>query len=269
MSLPSPALTASDYECYASLSLDTSRGLKQSFNEWTLRRFSPAEFLEPDDAAPDTLFEYNSQCPCKLVHPSQEVCSFISTRTVGLTEFSLNKIYDVIDQDGIHQRCIFALHADGGCSNNGLSNARASYGVAGIDGAWYESCGLLPKSEPQTSQRAELYAAKIAFEAVEKIMMRRSPKHEWCCTTVVIMMDSNYVVEGLCSWIRKWRRNGFRNSNGGSVVNADLFNELDAKVKWFWDKHGLRIAFWHIPRQHNKRADYLADKALREKGYIR
>jgi ribonuclease HI len=47
---------------------------------------------------------------------------------------------------------------------------------------------------------------------------------------VWVSSDSQYVRKGILEWIRKWKRNGWRNSKKQGVANATLWRELDAEI---------------------------------------
>ncbi|KAI9333696.1 hypothetical protein BDR26DRAFT_868035 [Obelidium mucronatum] len=203
------------------------------FDDLKIRCFSPAELGLIPSASPASVFDYSKEYFLKSV------------------------------SSGPHS--YIGLHADGGCSLNGKQGARASFGVAGVINAPYSRKGLLPMKQAQTNQRAELFAAKQALELIaEELYDELDDPTE---TTFIIVMDSEYVVKGLCDWMRKWRQNGFKSAKGTPVVNGDLFAELDSKLLEFWNKKGLRVAFWHVLRAENKIADSLASAALRDAGF--
>ena len=45
---------------------------------------------------------------------------------------------------------------------------------------------------------------------------------------VDLYLDSQYVKQGIESWIHAWKRNGWRTSDRKPVKNAELWRELDA-----------------------------------------
>jgi ribonuclease HI len=101
-----------------------------------------------------------------------------------------------------------------------------------------------------TNNRMELTAAVRGLEALK----------EPC--DVEIVTDSQYVRNGITSWIHNWKRNGWRTSTKTPVVNRDLWEELDAQaanhhVRWSWTKG-------HASHEDNNRADELATRAARE-----
>src|SRR5262245_51078436 len=43
---------------------------------------------------------------------------------------------------------------------------------------------------------------------------------------VIVYTDSTYLIQGITQWVFGWRRNGWRTSSGGDVVNRDLWERL-------------------------------------------
>ena len=78
-----------------------------------------------------------------------------------------------------------------------------------------------------TNNQMELLAAIKAIESVK----------ETC--EIDLYTDSKYVKQGITEWIFKWKTNGFKNSKKKTVINADLWVQLDDltnkhKINWFW-----------------------------------
>ncbi len=95
-----------------------------------------------------------------------------------------------------------------------------------------------------TNNRMELMAAISALQALKR------PCH------VVIHTDSQYVRNGVTSWMATWKRNGWRTADKSAVKNEDLWRQLDAareshKIDWRWVKG-------HAGNAMNERADELA-----------
>ncbi|MEM6759314.1 MAG: ribonuclease HI [Pseudomonadota bacterium] len=95
-----------------------------------------------------------------------------------------------------------------------------------------------------TNNQMELMAAIMALETLER------------SATLTIVTDSNYVKNGITSWIHGWKRNGWKNAAKKPVANADLWQRLDAaqarhSVTWTWVKG-------HAGHAENERADELA-----------
>ncbi len=72
-----------------------------------------------------------------------------------------------------------------------------------------------------TNNRMELRAVIASLEETE----RRAPG-----APVVVNTDSQYVKNGIGSWMAKWKHNGWRTSDKKPVKNKDLWEELDAVV---------------------------------------
>ena len=103
---------------------------------------------------------------------------------------------------------------------------------------------------PTTNNRMELMAAISALEALKKPAL------------VDLTTDSQYVRQGITSWIHNWKKNGWRTADKKPVKNADLWQRLDAalkthKIHWHWIKG-------HAGHAENERADQLARDGLAE-----
>jgi ribonuclease HI len=74
--------------------------------------------------------------------------------------------------------------------------------------------------------------------------------------------DSQYVKNGIESWIHGWKKNGWKTADRKPVKNAELWRELEAQAA----RHSIR---WHWVRGHNghsgnDRADALANQGVAE-----
>ena len=106
-------------------------------------------------------------------------------------------------------------------------------------------------SEPQTTNnRMELRAAIEGLRALK----------EDCI--VEVTTDSEYVKNGITSWIHGWKRKGWMTAAKKPVINQDLWKALDEQVArhqttWVWTKG-------HATHVDNNRCDELASRAARE-----
>ena len=108
---------------------------------------------------------------------------------------------------------------------------------------------LLSGSEAHTTNnRMELMAAIAGLEA----LTRDSVVH--------LTTDSQYVRQGITSWIAGWKRNGWKTAAKKPVKNQDLWERLDNalathSVEWFWVKG-------HSGHPENERVDQAANDAI-------
>jgi ribonuclease HI len=135
------------------------------------------------------------------------------------------------------------IHTDGACKGN------PGPGGWGALLAWGDHEKELFGGEAHTTNnRMELTAVIRALESLKR----------GC--DVEIYTDSQYVKNGIESWIHGWKRNGWKTSDRKPVKNADLWRELDELSV----RHGIR---WHWVKGHNnhagnERADALANRGV-------
>jgi ribonuclease HI len=80
--------------------------------------------------------------------------------------------------------------------------------------------------------------------------------------SVEIVTDSEYVKNGITSWINGWKKNGWKTAGKKPVTNQDLWMLLDELVNahtatWTWTKG-------HARHEDNNRCDELASDAARD-----
>ena len=78
--------------------------------------------------------------------------------------------------------------------------------------------------------------------------------------SVDLHTDSQYVKNGVQSWIHGWKRNGWRTADKKPVKNVELWQALDEATKrheiaWHWVKG-------HAGDELNERADELAREGM-------
>jgi ribonuclease HI len=132
---------------------------------------------------------------------------------------------------------------DGACSGNpgpGGWGAILTYGSHEK-----ELCGGEAET---TNNRMELMAAIQVLEALT------------ADCEVELHTDSQYLRNGITSWINRWKQNGWRTADRKTVKNAELWQRLDAaaqrhKIDWRWVKG-------HAGNSMNERADELARRGM-------
>ena len=108
---------------------------------------------------------------------------------------------------------------------------------------------MLSGAEPATTNnRMELMAAIEALRAVTRPSQIR------------ITTDSQYVRQGVTSWVTRWKANGWRTSARQPVKNQDLWICLDDvarahEIEWCWVKG-------HSGHIENERVDAGANQAI-------
>ncbi len=137
------------------------------------------------------------------------------------------------------------IHTDGACSGNPGPGGWAAILAFGDHEKELKGGELLT-----TNNRMELMAAIAALEALKRPCR------------VDLHTDSQYLRNGITSWITKWKQNGWRTADKKPVKNADLWRRLDTALS----NHEIR---WHWVRGHsghdiNERADALARHAIAE-----
>src|SRR5690606_37917686 len=135
------------------------------------------------------------------------------------------------------------IFTDGACSGNpgpGGWGALLEY-----DGHYKEIKGGAAMT---TNNQMELTAAIEALET-----LKRPCKVE-------MHTDSQYVKNGINSWIAGWKRNGWKTADKKPVKNVELWQALDEAVRkhevtWHWVKG-------HAGNRLNERADQLANEGM-------
>ena len=135
------------------------------------------------------------------------------------------------------------VYTDGACKGN---PGPGGWGALLIAGAREKE--LFGGEGATTNNRMELTAVIRALEALT------------LPSDVELHTDSQYVKNGIESWIHGWKRNGWKTSDRKPVKNAELWRELDAqaarhRVRWHWVKG-------HADNVGNLRADALANRGV-------
>jgi len=135
------------------------------------------------------------------------------------------------------------VYTDGACKGNPGPGGWGALLVA--DGREQEIYG---GERDTTNNKMELTAVIRALESLD------APSE------VDLHTDSQYVKQGIETWIHNWKRNGWKTSDKKSVKNAELWRELEAqaarhRVRWHWVKG-------HADNAGNLRADALANRGV-------
>jgi ribonuclease HI len=136
------------------------------------------------------------------------------------------------------------IYTDGACSGNPGPGGWGA--VLRWRGRRREVSGFEPAT---TNNRMELRAAIGALEALKRPMAVR------------MFTDSDYLRQGITTWLPVWKKRGWRTADKKPVKNQDLWQRLEQAL----ERHRVE---WHWVRGHsgdpdNERADQLARSALR------
>ena len=79
-------------------------------------------------------------------------------------------------------------------------------------------------------------------------------------SSIIVTSDSQYLIKGMTAWLKSWKAKAWKKADGKSVLNKDLWMELDAEagkrsIEWEWIKG-------HAGHPENERCDQLARKAI-------
>jgi ribonuclease HI len=137
------------------------------------------------------------------------------------------------------------IYSDGACKGNP--------GPGGW-GAWLRSGDHLKElwgGDPATTNnRMELTAVIEAFASLKRTCQ------------IDLYTDSEYVKNGITTWIHGWKRRGWKTADGKPVKNVELWQRLEALTK-------LHHVEWHWVKGHagdpgNEKADELANRGVAE-----
>ena len=131
------------------------------------------------------------------------------------------------------------IWTDGSCLGNPGPGGWAF--VATDDKNVAERCG---GEKDTTNNRMELMAVIRALTAAHR--------HK----SVEIHTDSQYVKNGMQTWMKNWKKNNWRTADKKPVKNQDLWQQLDelaqtTKIHWVWVRG-------HNGEEFNERCDELA-----------
>ncbi len=140
---------------------------------------------------------------------------------------------------------VVEIFTDGACSGN---PGPGGWGAILRFGAVEKE--LNGSEEHTTNNRMELMAAIRGIEAVKRPC------------EIHLHTDSEYLRQGITTWIHSWKKRGWKTADKKPVKNQDLWERLDEaiathQVKWHWVKG-------HSGHAENERADELARLAIRQ-----
>lgn len=137
------------------------------------------------------------------------------------------------------------IYTDGACKGNpGPGGWGALLRTAGHEKE------LFGGERETTNNRMELQAVISALNALTRPC------------AIILHTDSQYVKNGITTWIHGWKKNGWKTADKKPVKNADLWLLLDEaqkrhQIDWRWVKG-------HAGHEFNERADQLANRGVEQ-----
>ncbi|MDZ4669285.1 MAG: ribonuclease HI [Phototrophicales bacterium] len=138
------------------------------------------------------------------------------------------------------------IYSDGGCSPNpgfGAWAALLMFKRESGEVAKKEISGYNPDT---TNNQMELTAA------IESLESLKTP------CEVMFYTDSEYLKNGITTWMKSWIKNGWRTANKQPVKNKELWQRLDEAtqrhtISWHWTRG-------HAGDKYNEQVDVLVNK---------
>ena len=140
------------------------------------------------------------------------------------------------------------IYTDGGCHGN---PGPGGWGAVIIDGNDVHTVSGGEKNT--TNNRMELMAAIKSLQTIVS-------NEQWKSEEINVFSDSQYVKNGITSWIKNWKKNGWKTAAKKPVLNQDLWMQLDElynalNVNWQWVKG-------HAGVKYNEMCDQLCQTEI-------
>lgn len=149
----------------------------------------------------------------------------------------------MVDFKKLQEKLRFTIYSDGSC----LSNPGPGGYAAIIQNERTSEEVLVSGSSPNTTNnRMELMSIICALDHIPD------------GSVVNVYSDSKYAVDGIESWLKNWKRNGWKTSTGKDVKNKDLWQMLDSLIC-----KNIVICHWikgHADNEFNNECDRIARK---------
>lgn len=145
---------------------------------------------------------------------------------------------------------IIHVFCDGGVRGNGKEySIGASAFILHLNGKEKESYHAERKT---TNNAEELYAILSALQTLKRYDL-----------PVIVYSDSQYAINCITVWMKKWKKNNFKTVENKVVKNRDLLVYLDEIVSNFENIEFVKVK-GHSDDEYNDRVDSLCNKAMNE-----
>ena len=138
----------------------------------------------------------------------------------------------------------YVIYTDGACSGN---PGPGGWGAVILDEKKNET-NISGEEKSTTNNRMELMAPIMALRKIKK------------SSKIIIYTDSTYLKNGITTWIKNWKINGWMSASKKPIKNKDLWVTLsklseEKNIDWKWIKA-------HTGNKYNEIADKLATGAI-------
>ncbi|GMG25843.1 unnamed protein product [Ambrosiozyma monospora] len=207
---------------------------------------------------PPTIIKTGYVRVVKISTPKSSISSSVSEKLVSdelLRQAYLRKASQPVSAP-IKQATVYT---DGAAKcNQSKKRRRAGYGVFFGDGD-KRNIAAPVLGDHQTNQVAELTAIEKAFDEIIK---------DAFCVRYTIATDSQYSINCVTKWVHGWKKSGWINSQGKSVINKELIqvivNKLELVNRLYakngWGPVQFKYVKGHAGVHGNEMADQLANK---------
>lgn len=157
---------------------------------------------------------------------------------------------------------IFTIYTDGGCSGNKRdSGCKGACAFTILDAGLNEISSGSAAFENTTNNRMELQAVIFGMDHLlnesKAIGISDPLKYIEC----VIISDSKYVVDNYNDYIEDWKKNNWKKTSGGPVINSDLWKEI-SKLSVNFKSFKLEWVKGHSTNKFNQKVDEMVRNHL-------
>ncbi|HTX72437.1 MAG TPA: ribonuclease HI [Rectinemataceae bacterium] len=155
------------------------------------------------------------------------------------------------------------IYTDGGCSGNpGPGGWAYVYEEEGQE--FLGSGGEAATTNNRMELRAVIEALSFAESRGHAVGAARGDASGAASgdATILVLTDSQYVKNGITTWIANWKRNGWRTSDKKAVKNRELWEELDLLVSR--TRPRFQWVEGHAGVENNERCDAMVQAEIRK-----
>lgn len=153
----------------------------------------------------------------------------------------------MVDFKKLKDKPKFTIYSDGSCLSNPGPGGYAA--IVQIDRTG-ESVVVSGNCPGTTNNRMELMSIICALDYIPD------------GSIVNLYSDSKYAIDGIESWLKNWKRNGWKTSTGKDVKNKDLWEMVESLIS-----KNIVVCHWvkgHADNEFNNECDRIARQRAQE-----